>query len=196
MLAHWQIEAAIRHETSTGTSLITDDPSRPLPITFPFTREAIDTLLSRLIDRESIMTKAGNTAISHWTSTLFHRALYHPSPHQTQCAELTRGATFRVVTSSAQFTGMGGEQGIVLVRSETHDVKMFMRLDPNVHTETGGIRLFDVWEVMLDKVHMNGHQIVVQPVRLVQRVDEKAMKQYEIDRAAVAEISAKAPALV
>ncbi|TID15957.1 Ribonuclease II/R [Venturia nashicola] len=75
MLAHWQIEAAIRQESRTGSMSLIGASECDQDSYLPFTRNLIDRMIIRVEPRERLITKMGRRAIEHWQCHAFQRAI-------------------------------------------------------------------------------------------------------------------------
>ena len=149
LYAHWQIEAALRREAETGKSLIgsTDDSY------LPFSRAQVEELASTALRREKKITQAKNLSIRHWVVQAFFRAFYF---NQAPLPE-----TFMVNTLNSfdryQFGWLHSWNIRVVVNNN------------DVVAKEGGFRVGDMWEAKIAAVEPYYRQIIMEPIRLVER---------------------------
>ena len=154
MYAHWQIEAAIRHEAATGTSLVgaKNDDSHYLP----FPRHQVEEFAAGAIHRERKIALAKTSSTRHWICQALFRALYF---HEAALPERFD------VTAIAGRRGWRGHHAGWL---GSWNVKVLMREGELVRRE-GGWRVGDVWEARLWAVDPYHKNIEMEAVRLVER---------------------------
>lgn len=151
MLAHWQIEAAIRHEASTGASLVGSTECSYLP----FPRSQVDSILPRISERERMATMAQRNSYRQWALQLYFRAHYFQ--------EATLPDPFHIFITSPTRTG---------ILRETH---MDAKLSENeVSRREGGIRPGDWWECRIQEIDLYYKRLIMHPVRLEARLEEDA----------------------
>ena len=156
MLAHWQIEAAIRHEASTGTSLLGSTDHSFLP----FSRSKIDTMLPRISDRERMISTAKRRSQRHWVLQLLFRAHYFkeaPLPDTFQ--------TF--ITAPTAWNHDEGKIGIM--RETLADALLY---ENEVSRREGGIQVGDWWACRIRQIDVYQRKIELDPVRLVERLGD------------------------
>jgi hypothetical protein len=170
MVAHWQIEAALRYEDSTGTSLVTSEIDRPTTGILPFSQATVEAMISRLVDRERNMRAAERDSSSHWTAQFWHRALYH---NEFEVPQVFR---VRVLRSSFDRVSSGT---MVNVKDLATSQLFFMLRDPEVHGETDGIRISDIWDCKMSGVGLGEDRVFLKPLRLVERINEPALQEHD-----------------
>lgn len=151
MYAHWQIEAAIRHEAATGTSLVgsTDDSY------LPFSRVQVEEYAGGAIHREKNISRAKSSSTRHWICQALFRAFYF------QEARLPE--TFEVTVIEGRLWH-GCHPGWLYV----WNVKVRLR-NSDVVVKEDGWRIGDVWEARLSAVDTYRMNIDFEPVRLIKR---------------------------
>lgn len=157
---HWQIEAALRHEAATGTSLIGNQSDAFLP----FSRAVVRAHMPRLSKRESIINQAKRVSTLTWALQLFVRAFYF---HEATLPETFNVNIFHSGFSKRLFTNRGWltKYGIVcgvLDNANTRNV--------------GGVADGDVWEARIESINCFERNLVMEPLRLVYRSPFKARK--------------------
>lgn len=157
MYAHWQIEAAIRHEASTGTSLVgsTDDSY------LPFSRAQVEEHAGGAIHRERTIKLAKTASARHWICQALFRAFHFK--------EAALPETFEVTTIEGS-----ARRGYYPGWLKTWNVKVQLRFSPAVLKEAGW-RVGDVWETRLRAVDTYHKNIDMEPVRLVERERERVL---------------------
>lgn len=152
LYTHWQIEAALRHEAATGTSLIgsTDDSY------LPFSRAQVEEFAGGTIHREKRITLAKTSSTRHWICQALFRAFYFQ--------EAALPETFEV-------TGVHGRarNGHHPGWLSTWNVKVQVREDSAAVMKEGGWRVGDVWEARLIGVDPYHKNIDMEPIRLIER---------------------------
>lgn len=76
MILHWQIEAALRHEASTGESLIVSKRGagkRKREVALPFSKAALESIMLGLQPREQIVSRSQSYADTFWCTMLLFR---------------------------------------------------------------------------------------------------------------------------
>ncbi len=154
LYAHWQIEAAIRHEAATGTSLVGSTDNSYLP----FSRAQVEEFAAGTLHRERTISLAKNSSTRHWICQALFRAFYFK--------EATLPETFEVRTVD----GWVGH-GLCPGWSSLLNVKVKLMQCAAVTSE-GGWRVGDVWEARLDAVDPYYMAIQMEPVRLLEREGE------------------------
>jgi hypothetical protein len=148
LYTHWQIEAALRHEAETGTSLIGSTDNSFLP----FPRAEVEEFARTALQRERKISHAKSSSIRHWMVQALSRAFYFKQ------APLPETFTVRVMYK--HFTSQGGWW---------KDWNMQVRLNDNpVVKSEGGFRVGDVWETKIDRIEPYHSRIYMEPVRLIE----------------------------
>lgn len=155
LMAHWQIEAAIRHELQTGTSLIgsTDDSY------LPFSRSEAERIIEHLAEREAAASKISTWSQRLWTAQFLFRAFYFK--------EAPLPESFRVKCIGNMFF-----RGEAVVLARLHEFKVVLRIleDPITKRE-GGMRIGDWWEIKITHINCYTAGITAEAIRLVKRTD-------------------------
>ena len=151
LYAHWQMEAAIRHEAATGTSLIasTDDSY------LPFSRDQVAEYAESAVYRERRIAYAKKNSIRHWVCQALFRALYFN--------EATLPETFEVSSLGAR-----AKKGSYLGQWDLCHLQVQLMHCAAV-TKEGGCRVGDVWETRLVSVDPYWLNIEMKPLRLLER---------------------------
>lgn len=152
LLVHWQIEAAIRREFETGSSLIGSTDHKFLP--FSFSR--VEALVPRIMHEDHLIKAAGKSSAIHWTIQLLFRAFYFQ--------EATLPETFNVSilmlrrASPPIYLGAPAEIGIDCHVPENDATRQQGQIFPG-----------DVWEARISEINCYHRQISMEPIRLVSR---------------------------
>lgn len=160
LLVHWQIEAAIRRESETGSSLIGSTDNKYLP--FSFSR--VEALAPRITHQEYLINNAGKTSASHWTTQLLFRAFYFQ--------EATLPETFNVSILMLRraypplYFGWPLEIGIGCDIPENEATR-----------DQGRVFLGDVWEARISEINCYHRRILMEPIRLVSREETELTRQ-------------------
>lgn len=156
LYAHWQMEAAIRHEAATGTSLVggssTDDSY------LPFSRAQVREFVETAMLRERKIKLAQSSSSRHWICQALFRALhFHEAALPETCeARVTHG---RIL------------DGLHMGWWDLWNAKVRLMSSAAVSKE-GGFRIGDVWETRLESVDPYDLQILMEPIRLLERGEE------------------------
>ncbi|MCJ1429390.1 hypothetical protein MMC29_007304 [Sticta canariensis] len=152
LMTHWQIEAAIRHESRTGKSLIGNTDDSCLEIS----RAEAEQLIPRLRAREKAIWKTQKLSKQHWTQQWLFRAFYYKEAPLPELFNL-------VITD--EFS-KGYHLGV------TRELLIEFKLRENAATKReGGIRIRDVWEVKIEKIDCYYSCCEAEAIRLVERSD-------------------------
>ena len=151
LYTHWQMEAAIRHEAATGTSLIgsTDDSY------LPFSRDQVAAFAEGAVSRERRVTAAKRDSIRHWICQALFRAFYFN--------EATLPETFEVSSLRDR-----ASNGVYQVQWDLCNLQVHLMHCAAVAKE-GGCRVGDVWETRLVSVDPYRLDIQMEPLRLLER---------------------------
>ncbi|KAK5165757.1 3'-5' RNA exonuclease complex component [Saxophila tyrrhenica] len=164
MIAHWQIEAALREEARRGTSLVTEDTKVDRSF-LPFSARVLETVMLGLQPREHMIMRAKSYANQYWGVMLLFRAFHHGEcelPFYTE-ADTSKARMRMWVASSADFDPRGFAHGY----SVELNMPVAMR-DPKVFGMEEALR-GDVWEAEIYMVNVTYRRIEIRPVRLVDR---------------------------
>ena len=154
MYTHWQIEAALRHEFTTGTSLVNSTISDKY---LPFPRAAVETFAATARHRESKIASAKTGSSTHWITQALFRAFYF---HEASLPEM-----FRVRTHIWHDTHQQGWLTEWGLRAELADNEAVER--------DGGFKVGDVWEARIKSVNPYHKALVMEPIRLLEREGEE-----------------------
>lgn len=169
LMGHWQIEAAIRYEAETGTSLIgntTNDAYLP----FPFSKA--EAAISHIMRREDIISQCSRGAARHWYTQLLFRAFYFkeaPLPETFEVYVYSANSTTQ--TDKVRWSGLMKEYGISVDLDNTE-----------VSDAAGGIGIGDWWEARIERIETYSRYIVMSPVRLIERPDYKWSEPVRVNR--------------
>ncbi|KAF1952929.1 RNB-domain-containing protein [Byssothecium circinans] len=158
MIAHWQIEAAVRHEARTGKKInsgILASSSRSI---LPFSQRQMQESIITLSPREKIIATTSRGSDHFWALQAFMRAFYFkeaPLPETFTC-------WIRMVNSdrwhTAYLSDLSIKVSIVHIPGETFHVG-------------------DQWEVKVQKIDMFMRAMFVTPVRLLYRDDAELLER-------------------
>lgn len=152
MYTHWQIEAALRHEAATGTSLVGSTDSSYLP----FSRAAVEDYATTALQRERKISSAKSGSTKHWITQALFRAFYFD--------EAPLPETFEVRTHLRYDTHQQGwltEWGIGVELA-----------DNDAAEREGGFRVGDVWEARIATINPYYKAVNMEPIRLLEREGE------------------------
>lgn len=151
MIAHWQIEAALREEASTGTSLIGSKDFRYLP----FAPNNLKQLMVGIQPREGMIKRAMRYAEDCWICQLFFRAHYF--------GEFELPATFSAYLANSPGANV---QVFPVILKENSVQAAMQRTDKH---GLGDAKAGDWWEVAIDSVDVFHRVITMKPLRLLSR---------------------------
>jgi hypothetical protein len=154
MIAHWQIEAAIRHEAKTGksasSSKLLAGGSRGV---LPFTQRQMQESIVTLSPRERIIASTKNASVQYWSLLALHRAFYYKEAPLPELFRLwVRVVPVRMRTMSKSASGILPDYGFQAFFQDLTEAQ-----------------IGDEWEVQLQRIDIFYRQIIVKPVRLVSR---------------------------
>ena len=155
LLVHWQIEAAIRHESKTGVSLVGNTSDSFLP----FSRANLEAMLPYMRERELAIKSNKEYSQRHWRALLMFRAFYFK--------EAPLPETFEVfVHSSPRVTGFPEAHGWLT------DLGIECQVVENDATARNGpIDSGDSWEARILEVNVYSRVVKMDPIRLIRRGD-------------------------
>lgn len=139
MLAHWQIEAALRAE------------SRKEPLRLPFSEQDLKDLTNNLTTRERLIFRIKTDSQHHWIYMFFFRAFYYGE------AKLPDTFKLHIFQDGRQIRAMLDDPSV--------QVGM---MDPEPFG-LGEWSLGDVWECKLETVNMFERETVFKPIRLISK---------------------------
>ena len=151
MYTHWQIEAAIRHEAATGTSLVGSTDESYLP----FSRAQVAEFVMSAWQRERKVATANNKTTRHWICQALFRAFHFNE------ATLPETVEVRTTLGRALEDTQTGWWDLM-------DTKVRMSNSPAV-AKAGGHMIGDVWEARLEGVDPYFYNVFVETIRLLAR---------------------------
>ncbi|KAF3039770.1 hypothetical protein E8E12_008408 [Didymella heteroderae] len=154
MIAHWQIEAALRYEQRTGKKFNAAQLSGQRGM-LPFTQRQIQESIITLSPREKLIAITQRNAVNHWVAQSFHRAFHY--------GEGELPATFKCWI---RYIDLGGNRPGVKPMAAGLIPGFGLRV---AIRDIEDAQLGDEWEVVLDSVDLFNARIYVKPVRLLKR---------------------------
>ena len=154
MLAHWQIEAAIRHEAETGKSLIgcTDHSF------LPFSRSDLQRQLEHLSIRETTISACKRASELHWILHALFRAFYLKEAVLPETFEVF--IMFQNLTKLDEFTGI-----------TKHLALTAFMMQPKESAGLGAMMVGDWWECKISEIDLYRMRIHMKPLRLIKKAD-------------------------
>ena len=152
LYAHWQMEAAIRYEAATGTSLVGSTDHSYLP----FSRAQVAEYAAGAMNREWKVSQAKSSSKRHWVCQVLFRALHFN--------EATLPDTF-VVNARPERRMV---QGVASGWCDLLDMSVSVGHSAAV-SEKGGLKVGDMWEARLGDVDPYYMIIRMDPIRLLKR---------------------------
>ncbi|KAL6704459.1 3'-5' RNA exonuclease complex component [Coniothyrium glycines] len=165
MIAHWQIEAAIRYEGHTGKTLDVNDLVDGGRGVLPFSQRQIQESIVTLGPREWIISRTQKSAQVHWALLALYRAVYYENNPLT-------GFWTCYVNMLPQTSGRAGND---FLGPMGHMTKLGVKACILSTDEKMDIRLGDEWEVELDTIDLWHSAIYVKAVRLLTRESESGL---------------------
>ena len=154
MIAHWQIEAAILHESSTGSSLIGSVCNSYLP----FSPAQVESMIPRICEKEKIFREAMSKGLRQWVLQALFRAHYFK--------EATLPDKFLLLVHYQHSTGRDGQ----VTKGRIMELSIEARITENeTSKEKGGFRIGDWWECAIREIDLYGIYLEVTPLTLVKR---------------------------
>ncbi|KAL5391687.1 hypothetical protein DPSP01_000981 [Paraphaeosphaeria sporulosa] len=150
MIAHWQIEAAIRFEAHTGQKLdarMLADAPRPI---LPFSHRQMQESIITLSPREKVISKANKTSNEFWAVQAFMRAFYY------QEAPLPDTFTVRITRPGLP----DGSTALI----EGYGLSVFLAKNGDEDHLVG-----DLWEAKISHIDSFKSTMHAVPVRLIDR---------------------------
>lgn len=160
MMAHWQIEAALLHESRTGKSLIGSTDESYLA----FSRREAELHIQSILAGESAIRRAQALSGRFWATQFLFRAFYYKEAPWPEFFNV-------VVVSKAYYRQIMG------FMTELHIYFVFA--EPETTKSEGEILVGDVWEVKIERIDCYNCDCFVKAIRLVKRtyVEEPWMSQ-------------------
>lgn len=154
MLSHWQIEAALRYEHCTHSSLIGNTNE----VQLPYSRTSLANVLCNIRDQERRVSSIETRSKQHWTAQLLFRAFYF---QETQLPE-----TFEMCLTTI-FAARYGQCGKGKLK-ELGGIDVWL-LDTNLAKREGGFSPGDRWEIKFARIDCYTCRIFVEAVKLISR---------------------------
>jgi exoribonuclease R len=154
MIAHWQIEAAVRYEAQTGKKFDANELAKTTPRSIlPFSQSQMEEAIVTLSPRERIIQSTTKQSEKFWLTLAFLRAFkYNEAPLPSVFKYWIQG----------QGLSVGGE---TLGHLPDYGVSARMVDVPDV-------REGDEWEVALHRIDVFERTIYVKPIRLINRTED------------------------
>jgi len=156
MLAHWQIEAAIRHEAETGESLV----GKRDPSCLPFSRSQVEQIIPHLSVREETISQAKRMSQIHWILQALYRAY--------ELKEAPLPETFEIYIWGQALWGEAISEGV----TKKLGLQCFVK-PPKESALQGKMTTGDWWEGKIDKIDLYTRIIWMTPTRLIERTREE-----------------------
>ena len=151
LLTHWQIEAAIRHENETKTSV-----NRTNPPHLPFSYAEVEAAGKRIAARRRAISTITQGSVDHWYNQALFRAFYFREawlPETFTVKIIIRGDYMKKAT--AYLLGWG------------RTVQLENRSPAVIHQ--GGYQVGDIWEARILKILLYDCRVAMEPIRLLFR---------------------------
>lgn len=156
MIAHWQIEAALRYEAHTGKQFDANVASTGGRGILPFTKRQMQESIVTLSPRERLIASTMRSSVTFWSTLALHRAYYYKE------ASLPKTFKFWVRTPPGDSpltwkgaTGSLPEYGFgALVDNAPEDMQVG-----------------DEWEVEIAWIDVFNRLVIVKAIRLLQRAN-------------------------
>lgn len=158
LLAHWQIEAALRHEAQTGQSLIGNRNESNRFLHYSYSQ--IEDMIPRISKRERLISTDKALSQQHWILLLLIRAHYF---HEAALPE-----TFVMLIVSKGRVSIQGKYSGLLQELGGFSVEMGENAVTKAH---GGVEVGDRWEVTLQHMDLYLRSCDVVPVRLIKKAE-------------------------
>ncbi|QDS70477.1 hypothetical protein FKW77_010023 [Venturia effusa] len=163
MMAHWQIEAAIRQESRIGSKSLIGASEVDQASYLPYTKNHIDKMITRVEPRERLITKMSRYSLHHWQCHAFQRAIeFGEAPLSKRAAVVIFGEnSFKSNNAEVNVLGKLLESSIrVQVRAlgSPEAAKCMSLLSPG-----------DVWECEYVAATSMDSNIYVRPIQRIRR---------------------------
>jgi hypothetical protein len=169
MVTHWQIEAALRHEFETRTSLVGSTHEKPW---LPFQLQDVKRIARRTRLREFLIRTAQRTSTEKWIAHYLFRAFYYN--------EAPLPATWRVMLLKGSTTNNLFYPTMAIELDNCFNVQFERSRRDHIITEERLFQKYDIWEVAIDKIVPAQKLIGVKPVRLVSRLREEYAQEIRV----------------
>ena len=155
LMAHWQIEAAIRYEAETGISLIGNTTNNSY---LPFALPKAEAALAHISRREDVISRCSRGSTRHWCTQLFFRAFYFKEAPLPETFEVFIYSANSTKAENVRWSGLLGEYGFNVNLEENE-----------VSKAAGGIGAGDWWEARIEKIECYSRYMGMVPVRLIEK---------------------------
>lgn len=152
MFTHWQIEAALRQEAKTGTSLVGNKDTTYLP----FSHATVEAFGETTLQRERKISSAKTGSMKHWITQAMFRAFYFK--------EAPLPETFEVRMHLTQLRYDSHQKGWLTEWGIGVDVAVC-----EVTEREGGLKVGDVWEARIANINPYYKAVRMEPIRLLER---------------------------
>ncbi|KAF2727487.1 RNB-domain-containing protein [Polyplosphaeria fusca] len=152
MMAHWQIEAALRYEAESGTKLNAQTLADSSHSILPFSRRQMQDAVTTLTPREKLILKAKVYSQSFWICQAIARAFYYK--------EAPLPETFTVLVRYLYHSFNRPAFGAL------KELSLRVRI---LNPDNLDLRIGDEWEMKIDSVNTYFRTITVTPIRLLVR---------------------------
>jgi hypothetical protein len=156
MIAHWQIEAAIRYEARTGKKFDANVSSTDIHGILPFTQRQMQESIVTLSPRERIIGGTKRSSSRFWSTLALFRAFYYKeAPLPDTFRFWVRRAPDDVRFQLKSATGLLPDYGYDAFLTASRDAQVG-----------------DEWEVQIERIDVFARSIYVKPVRLLRREED------------------------
>ena len=152
LMAHWQMEAALRDERRREVTVQEDSGLSSLP----FSTDEVESSCKKLMARGGQILRIERNAIGFWSTWAIARAFYFKQ------AELPE--TFQIKIYSA-INAANIARGLVV----GWDRRALLPDKPSLTMPHGGLQVDDVWEAKITKIMLYRKEITFEPVRLISK---------------------------
>ena len=153
LLAHWQIEATIRHERKVGRMLKENDDRSFLP----FTQRKVDTACKLISARTRDIRRLTQSSQLHWIYLALSRAFYFK--------EAPLPALFEIRIRQPDVVDSREEPAMLI----GWGLAVSLATVPEVTKAHNGYQPGDVWEARIEKVSVYHRNMEMRPTRLLSR---------------------------
>ncbi|CZT17546.1 uncharacterized protein RCC_03380 [Ramularia collo-cygni] len=182
MILHWQIEAALRHEASTGQSLAVSKRGSggQRGLQLPFSRAALQNIMVGLQPRESIVSRSQAYTETFWIAMLLFRKHHFnedgglagfptrevavEDPGQKGETRMATVPIFKAFVANRPDPHGGAPLVSCLLVEFNVTASMIPSVLPGMEVKLG-----DLWEVRMEKVDVFHKLVIVRAVSLVKR---------------------------
>ena len=148
LVAHWQIESALREEAKTGREAgLSSDPDQYLV----YSKRQIEAKLQYVVERNFMLHGVSKISEVHWFTQLFYRAHFFQEAPLPATINLSM---YRVYPSPL---GWASELG------------MFCGIAPCEALRSGDMSVGDTWECRIKEVECYQDGVLLEPVRLIEK---------------------------